>query len=303
MRINSNQYKNTKVKAGNVNFFIAKLPYFCLYICYNKNIMKKIFAILVIITAACNTTQKTAVMSPGSSNLVSNGKMFATIYQQKSAEYRALCLQAFNIAHLRIDAISSTQTSLPKVIVTDIDETILNNSPFEAHQTLQGKDYDAAAWAQWAAMASADTVPGSLSFLQYASSKGIEIFYVTNRGESEKELTLKNLQKFNFPNSDNAHLFPLQNTSSKETRRQSIAASHDIVMLMGDNLGDFSSLFDRKNLQDRRQNTDAVAAQFGDRFIVLPNPAYGDWESSLYQYKVLTPAQKDSLIRASLDTY
>ena len=63
-------------------------------------------------------------------------------------------------------------------------------------------------------------MPGALSFLKYASSKGIEIFYVTNRSEKERDVTLKNLQKFNFPNADDAHLFPSTGTSSKEERRQ-----------------------------------------------------------------------------------
>jgi predicted secreted acid phosphatase len=74
-------------------------------------------------------------------------------------------------------------------------------------------------------------------------------------------------------------------------------------MLMGDNLGDFSNLFDKKNVDERMKNVNSVAAEFGDRFIVLPNPAYGDWESSLFNYKPLTPAQEDSVIRASLITY
>ena len=70
---------------------------------------------------------------------------------------------------------------------------------------------------------------------------------------------------------------------------------------MGDNLGDFSFLFDKKNTEERMQNVNSIAAEFGNRFIVLPNPTYGDWESSLYNYNYsLTQAQKDSVIKASL---
>jgi 5'-nucleotidase (lipoprotein e(P4) family) len=175
---------------------------------------------------------------------------------------------------------------------------------YETHQTLLGKDYDSDSWYEWSSMMKADTVPGSLNFLKYASSKGIEIFYITNRSEKEREFTLKNLQKFNFPDADNAHLFPMQNTSSKETRRQSIAANHTIVMLIGDNLGDVSSLFDKKSTDERNQNVNKVAAEFGSRFIILPNPIYGDWESALYNYNYsLTEAQKDSVIKASVHSY
>jgi 5'-nucleotidase (lipoprotein e(P4) family) len=92
-----------------------------------------------------------------------------------------------------------------------------------------------------------------------------------------------------------------QNISSKENRKQQIASSHTIVMLIGDNLNDFSFLFEKKDSAERALVADSFAAEFGNRFIVLPNPVYGDWESSLYHYNFsLTPAQKDSVIKASL---
>jgi 5'-nucleotidase (lipoprotein e(P4) family) len=268
--------------------------------------MKKLFVITFSILASCTAPSKINVGSGSAAggNVIINGKMYATAFVQRSAEYRALCYQAFNIAHQRVDEITLTQTEKPKAIVTDIDETVLNNSAYEAHQTLQGKDYEADSWYQWSAMIKADTIPGGPSFLQYASSKGIEIFYVTNRAERERAFTLKNLQKFNFPNADSAHLFPPKNTSSKEERRQNIAATHSIVMLLGDNLGDFSFLFDKKNMDERERNVNSVAGEFGKRFIVLPNPEYGDWENSLYNYNYsLTQAQKDSVLKASLYSY
>jgi 5'-nucleotidase (lipoprotein e(P4) family) len=266
--------------------------------------MKKISFTLLVFAVSGSMAQKLNVPGVPTGAVVIDGKMFTTVYQQKSAEYRALCFQAFNIAHRRVDEIILTKTVKPKTIITDIDETILNNSPYEAHQTLQGKDYESASWYEWTSMIQADTVPGSLAFLKYASSKGLEIFYVTNRSERERDVTLKNLQKFNFPNSDSAHLFPLQSSSSKEERRKSIAATHTIVMLLGDNLGDFSFLFDKKNIDERLRNVNSVATEFGSRFIILPNPVYGDWESSLYNYNYsLSQAQKDSVIRASLITY
>lgn len=268
--------------------------------------MKKLLIILLLFTGSCTVAPRINVSNTnsGSGNLVTDGKIYTTAYQQRAAEYRALCYQAYNIAHKKIDEIALTQTEKPKVIITDIDETVLDNSAYEAHQILQGKDYDSDSWLEWSGMVKADTVPGSLSFLKYASSKGIEIFYVTNRGERELDFTVKNLQKFNFPNADNAHLFLLKNTSSKEDRRQSIAANHTIVMLIGDNLGDFSSLFDKKSSDERNENVNNVAAEFGSRFIILPNPVYGDWENSLYNYNYsLTMPQRDSVIKASLHSY
>lgn len=265
--------------------------------------MKKIYIGVLFVVTACTTPKqvtKTAVLPE---NIPVTGKIFASLYQQRAAEYKALCLQAFNIARLRIN--ENVQTGgRPKAIITDIDETILDNSPYEVHQTLQGKDYEPASWYQWTARGRADTVPGAPAFLKYAASKGITIFYITNRDEKEREGTLLNLQKFNLPNADNAHLILRQGTSSKEIRRQQVAASHDIVLLLGDNLGDFSSLFDKRSMDEREQNTDILAAEFGKKFIVIPNPVYGDWESTVYKYSnTLTALQKDSVIKSLLKGY
>ena len=107
-------------------------------------VMKKIFFVLVLFTASCTVAPRINVSNTnaGSSNLVTDGKIYTTAYQQRAAEYRALCYQAFNIAHQRVDEIVLTQTEKPKAIITDIDETVLDNSAYEAHQTLQGKGYE-----------------------------------------------------------------------------------------------------------------------------------------------------------------
>lgn len=267
--------------------------------------MKKILIAATLFIAACSTTKQgsqTAFTSP--QNIGVTAKVFASLFQQRAAEYRALCLQAFNFAQVRLDQGLQTTSPKPKAIITDIDETILDNSAYEVHQTLQGKDYESASWYQWTDMSAADTVPGAPAFLKYAASKGVTIFYVTNREERERKSTLINLLKFNLPNADNAHLLVRQNTSSKETRRQQVAATHDVILLMGDNLADFSSQFDKKTIDERLQNTNALATEFGKKFIVIPNPVYGDWESALYKYNyTFTPAQKDSIIKSSVKGY
>ncbi len=268
--------------------------------------MKPVYSYLFLLAVlvACNPLQKTTTSKVVSeSSLITDGKLYAAAFMQRSAEYHALCLQAYNIATLRLDELLQTSSAKPRAIITDIDETILDNSADEVHHDLLGKGFDPAEWAQWTAMAAADTVPEALSFLKYAASKGVETFYITNRDEKDKEGTLKNLQKFNFPNADNAHLFVRQNTSSKEVRRQQVMANHDVILLLGDNLGDFSSLWDNKTVSERLQNVQGQSSQFGKRFIIIPNPVYGDWESALYQYKSLTLPQKDSAIKSWLKTY
>jgi len=259
--------------------------------------MRKLFYVSVFFLVACSTKQVTTGNVNTDGTITGNGKLFATLYQQRAAEYRALCFQAFNIARYRVDEYKSL-SSKPKAIVTDIDETVLDNSKYEAGRALQGKEYDPQTWNEWTAMGIADTLPGAVTFLKYAASKGITIFYVTNRDQKERTGTMKNLQRYNLPNADEAHLITRQNVSSKETRRQSINSTHEIMLFLGDNLADFSALFDKKSVDERLKNTNFSASDFGNRFIVLPNPVYGDWETSLYNYNYkLTRIQKDSIIR------
>ncbi|MES1218380.1 MAG: HAD family acid phosphatase, partial [Bacteroidota bacterium] len=122
--------------------------------------------------------------------------------------------------------------------------------------------------------------------------------------EAERAATEKDLQRWNFPDATPDHLFLKQTTSGKEQRRSIVAQTHEIVLLCGDNLSDFSAVFDKQPYAERNLRTMNNASLFGDRFIVLPNSTYGDWEGALYNFNhQLTAAQKDSIIRQQLRTY
>jgi 5'-nucleotidase (lipoprotein e(P4) family) len=266
--------------------------------------MKKYFILITALVLGCTTARQQTSNAAASQNLTVDGKLFAALFQQRAAEYKALCFQAFNIAHIRVDEALVQPQSKPLAIVTDIDETVLDNSAYDVKQSLQGKDYEQKSWEEWTGLAKADTVPGALPFLKYASSKGIKIFYLTNRAEAERKGTLANLVRFGFPDAVDENLILKQTVSSKESRRQAIAEKYNVFMLMGDNLADFSALFDKKPADERLKNTYTSAAEFGKRFIVLPNPVYGDWEASVYQYNIkLKAAEKDSVIKSVLKSY
>jgi 5'-nucleotidase (lipoprotein e(P4) family) len=262
-----------------------------------------IISSLTFLLFACTTPKKATVAAPAS-NLVIDGKLWSSAFQQRAAEYKALCLQAYNIARLRVDEMASGQPAKPWAIVTDIDETFLDNSPYAVHQALAGKDYEAQTWAEWTRKGNADTIPGALGFFRYAQSKNIEIYYITNRDENDRAGTLANLRHFNFPFADNEHLLVRETTSGKEPRRRKVAASHEIMLLLGDNLSDFSDLFDKKTEAERDRHVRELAAEFGRRFIVLPNSNYGGWEDAIYENRRdWTPMQKDSLIKTKLKRY
>jgi 5'-nucleotidase (lipoprotein e(P4) family) len=261
--------------------------------------MKRLCLLLSILLMACSGPKH------ASTSLVTDGKLWSSLFQQKAAEYKALCIQAYNIARLRIDDALKQSFSRPMAIISDIDETFLDNSPYAVHQALQEKDYDANAWNEWTSKGMADTLAGALSFFNYAATHNIEVFYISNRRETEKQGTLQNLKRYNFPFVDEQHLILRKDISSKEIRRQQVSATHEIILLLGDNLADFSPLFDtRKTTEARAATVQELAAEFGKKFIVLPNANYGGWEDAVYGNNYgLTPVQKDSAIKSNLKGY
>ena len=255
--------------------------------------MPVLFACLLF----CNSAN---AQQAGISSITNSGKAWALLYQQRAAEYKALCFQAYNLAKLRLDAALKQRHKKPLAIVTDIDETVLDNSPYDAARAINNLEFDLNQWKHWTAKGIADTVPGAPSFLKYAASRGVKVFYITNRDEDEREGTLKNLKLYNLPNTDNAHLFLRDKISSKEARRQLVLKKHKIVLLFGDNLPDFDALYDNKPAEESRNaSTEKLKKQFGNKYIVIPNMAYGDFEGAFFKFNSkLTNAQKDSVIRA-----
>ncbi|RYY33368.1 MAG: 5'-nucleotidase, lipoprotein e(P4) family [Sphingobacteriaceae bacterium] len=260
-----------------------------------KTVNLFVFAACCALYVSCTSAKKTVSVATAN-----NGKLWASLWQQRAAEYKALCLQAYNAAHTQVNETLKLHPVMPLAIVTDIDETVLDNSPYDVQRAINNQEFDSATWKAWTAKAIADTVPGAPSFFKYAASKDITIFYITNRDEDERAATLKNLQLYNMPNADDAHLLLKQSSSSKENRRQQVLKNYQIIMLCGDNLADFDSLYDNKpDEENRNASTVKLSPMFGKKYIVLPNVSYGDWENAMFKFNYrLTPAQKDSLIRA-----
>ncbi|MFB9843416.1 5'-nucleotidase, lipoprotein e(P4) family [Mucilaginibacter ginsenosidivorans] len=259
---------------------------------------------LLFFGSALYSGQLLAQTSKDSLSVVNSGKAWAALYQQRAAEYKALCFQAYNMARTRIDEAVKKHHTRPLAVVTDIDETVLDNSPYDAARALQNLDYSTTTWKQWTAKAQCDTVPGAPSFFKYAVSKGVKVFYITNRDEDERAATLKNLQLYHLPNADDAHLLLKNGSSSKESRRQQVLKKYNIVLLCGDNLPDFDALYDNKPSEENRNaTTEKLRKEFGKKYIVIPNPSYGDFEGALFKFNYnLTTAQKDSIIRALIKT-
>lgn len=266
--------------------------------------MKAVFKLAFLLLGLSTFSTYAQSVNPNAASIANNGKVWASIYQQRAAEYRALCFQAYNIAKLRLDIALKQRHKKPLAVVTDIDETLLDNSPYDAQKAVNNQEYDLKDWKSWTGKGICDTVPGAPSFFKYAASKGVAVYHITNRDEDEREGTLKNLQRYNLPNADNTHLLLRQKTSSKENRRQEVLKKHQIILLCGDNLPDFDMLYDNHPPEaNRKAITEKLRKEFGSKYIIIPNISYGDWEGAIFDNKSkLTNAQKDSVIKAKLGT-
>jgi 5'-nucleotidase (lipoprotein e(P4) family) len=265
----------------------------------------------LVIFFGCRTTlpeQTNQSTKPSSSNIAKREySVQSVLWVQHAAEYKALCYQAFNVAKFQIDNILAKGNTgdKPLAIVTDIDETIFNNSPYEAKLIKANKEYAHDSWVEWEKLEKAEPIPGSLEFLKYVESKGIQVYYITNISVQQQKETMNRLKTIGFPFVDQKHMLLRETTSGKEDRRHIVAKDNTIVMLLGDTLSDFSDLFDNKSTADRNTAAESLKEKFGKEFIVIPNPTYGDWEmKGIYEGKYQwTLVQKDSIRKAKLITY
>jgi 5'-nucleotidase (lipoprotein e(P4) family) len=226
------------------------------------------------------------------------------LWMQSSGEKAALCYQAFTLARMMLDRdLRTNHGRARRAVIVDIDETIMDNSRYQAMLVQTRQNFNDQNWLDWVNRVEAAAVPGAVEFLRYASSRGVRVFYITNRKEAEKEGTAANLKKLGFPNVNNETLLvrPDGKSSDKEPRRQLVAAHYRVVLLMGDNLNDFAEVFENsKTVAGRIAAAEHNRKQFGTRFIVLPNPMYGDWENAIYDYNFKLSEQEKAAKRKAL---
>lgn len=267
-----------------------------------------LLGVLIILACALVTVGQTSAPAPQpqADNDYQEG---AVLWTQSSGEAKALAYQAFTLARMMLDRDlrMNRRSRMRRAVVVDVDETVLDNSLYQATLIKNRQSYNSQSWMEWVNRVEATAIPGAVEFLRYAASRGVRVFYITNRKQVEKQATAANLKKLGFPNvSDETLLVRTdQNSSAKEARRLSVSSRYRIVLLIGDNLNDFAEVFENsRTVEARVAAVEQNNGQFGTRFIVLPNPMYGDWESALYDYNLkLTEAEKAARRKARLKTY
>ena len=272
-------------------------------------------AILVLI-ATLGLTGPALGQDPPASDLLN-----AALWTQRSVEFKANALTAFTLARVRLDqaladptwtAAPKEQTgayqSLPPAVVLDIDETILDNSGYQAWMTLKDTTFDAKTWNAYVNTVGSLAIPGAVEFATYADGKGVKVFYITNRTAEEEAATRKNLEKLGFPMGAPVDTMLMTRKqpdwgSAKGTRRAHVAKSYRILLNIGDNFGDFVDEY-RGSEAERLKVFEAHKQRWGREWIMISNPAYGSFESAPFGHDFkLSNGERRKAKRGVLDAW
>lgn len=172
----------------------------------------------------------------------------------------------------------------PLAVVFDVDETVLLNLGFESDAARRGPGYDQARWARWEETGAdkVEAVPGAAETIAAIRGDGVTVIYNTNRSASTAAFTIRALERAGLGPVTLGDTLILRDDAApggKDERRWKIAERYCIVAMGGDQLGDFSDLFNAKDLSvSARRNTTAntlIAPLWGHGWFILPNPVYG----------------------------
>jgi 5'-nucleotidase (lipoprotein e(P4) family) len=221
------------------------------------------------------------ITAPAPATALSQQAVDAVLWQNTSAEAYRLYQQGYELARIRLAANLKPADPRPPAVIVDIDETALDNSPYEVHAIKNGTTYDQASWKAWTDRSEAKASPGALDFLRHVEALGCAVFYITNRDIRERASTLKNLGDLGFPFADEAHLLLMDGSSDKTERRAMVAKDHRVVLLVGDQLRDFDERFKDRSVNYGRDLVDASNDTLQRYFVLLPNPMYGTFRDAV----------------------
>ena len=257
--------------------------------------------------AGCAATPPHSATAPAAAaaatSATANDNLNAVVWAQTAIEHDLIYIQTFRNAQSRLltalrdpqwDALAKEDRTmpiagLPPAVVLDIDETVLDNSPYQARLVKSGGQYDEASWAAWCKEERARAMPGALAFTRYAAEHGIAVIYLSNRAQDLDTATLANLRQLGFPVSGPEAFLGLgtvlpgceQVGTEKGCRRQLVSRKYRVLMQFGDQLGDFVDVVANTEA-GRKQAITGYMDWVGTRWFVLPNPTYGSWEPALF---------------------
>ncbi len=226
----------------------------------------------------------------------------ATVWSQLAVEHDLVYREIYHVAQQKLlhalhdkrwDALPHDERhgsvrGLKPAVILDVDETVLDNSPYQARLVRYHQNYNEATWGAWVKEEKARALPGALAFTRFAARHGIRVFYLSNRSQDLDKATLDNLRKLGFPVQGNAFLGLGTYVkgceligSQKTCRRELIGRKYRVLMQFGDQVGDFVTVLSNTP-SGRRKAIEPYIQWIGQRWFVLPNPMYGSWEPALF---------------------
>ncbi len=246
---------------------------------------------------------------PGPAEPPAHDMLLANLWMQRAVEYKANTLTVYALARLRLDEALADKNwtaapaeqkgdfqNLPPAVVLDVDETVLDNSKYEVWLMQADQSFSTKTWNQFCAAQISTATPGAVEFTKYAESKGVKVFYVTNRGAETEKDTRANMEKLGFPMGGNVDTFLMQGekpewVGAKSTRRAAIAKDYRVLLNIGDNLGDFDDRY-RSSEADRVKAFEAGMPYWGKQWLMLANPTYGSFDTSPYRPRLQEVARR-----------
>ena len=268
---------------------------------------------VLFLLAGCAAAPSPRPMAPA---VPADDNLNAVAWIQNAVEHDLIYLQTYRDAQRRLpaaladrrwDALTPADRvkparGLPPAVVLDVDETVLDNSPYQARLIRAHAAFDQVSWDTWCREAKARALPGVVAFTRYAAAHGVEVIYISNRDKALDEATLANLRQVGVPVSGPDALLGLgtvvpgcdQHGSDKGCRRQWVSRRYRVLMQFGDQLGDFLDV-PQNTPAGREAAVKPYLDWIGRRWFVLPNPSYGSWEPALFGNDWQAPAQERRL--------
>jgi len=228
-----------------------------------------------------------------------NDMLLATLWTQGSVEYKGNALTVFALARIRLDEALADKSwtaapveqkgdyqALPPAVILDVDETLIDNSRYQVWMLKNNQTFSTKTWNQFCAAQVSTAIPGAVEFTKYADSKGVKVFYITNRGVETEKDTRENMAKLGFPMGGKVNTFLMQNGkpewgSAKGTRRAVITKDYRVLLNIGDNFGDFDDRY-RTGDAERLKAFDSDMAYWGRQWLMIANPTYGSFDTAPY---------------------
>jgi len=261
--------------------------------------MRRLLAVILTLSISACATSTTAPESPGDLGLQ---------WVKHSAEYRAVTRQVYHAATRDLprfvgdaswNALPQQQeaATLPPAVILDVDETVVSNVDFQIELVppFTNDKHD-----QWNRENRSTPVEGAKEFVETARELGVTVFFVTNRPCRAKrdvddpcpqrQTTIDDIAEAGIE-TDEDHVFLSEErgwTREKLTRRLHIAKTHRVIMLIGDDYGDFVECAREKvvapcrtpgSRASREMALDTYDHYWGNGWYILPNPMHGSWTS------------------------